>query len=300
MKLERILVATDFSAAGSHALAEATAWARRYRSALHVVHVVPPKRWFHGLFGSDDSLHEAACAHAAKSLKSITASIDTAQIPQITTGVIEGTAARAISHAALESGSDLLVIGVRGEHRQQADWLGLGGTAAKLMHAPAVPTLLVRRESATPQSVVLAPVDLTPGSDAVLQWAFHSCQGGELHILHVYEVPFSGRLRSYGVAESAIDIYATDEHARRTRELTDLISRSNPPSSLNILPDIERVDSSAGLLEHVRRFAGSTLVLGKHRSEADRTAPNYNGVCDYAARFCPTNVLIVPVGGERG
>jgi universal stress protein E len=294
MNLKRILVATDFSEAGRHALTEAAAWARRYKSELHVVHVIPPKRWFGGIFGSADSMHQAACDHAARSLKRITDDIDTAYIPQISTGVLEGTAARTISRAAQDLNADLLVIGVRGEHRPAEDWMGLGGTSSKLVHAPVVPTLLVRRESATSEPLVLAPVDLTPVSSAVLQWAFRCSHGGEVRVLHVYEVPFAGRLHTYGVAESAINVYASDEHARRAQELAALIANSNPPSTVQIQQNIERVDSSEGLLERIRGFNGTTLVLGKHLYDSERTAPNYNSVCDYAARFCPGNVLIVP------
>ena len=294
MKLEHILVATDFSQASAYAVAEATAWARRYKAALHIVHVVPPKRWFAGIFGSADALHEAACNHAAMSLKEISEGIDTAHIPQITTGVLEGPAARTIRHAVQVSSSDLLVIGARGEHREPVHRMGLGGTAAKLSSAPDVPTLLVRREPASSKPLVLAPVDLTPVSRSVLQWAYRCCPDGELRILHVYEVPFSSRLRTYGVAESAIDVYTADEQARRAQQLTDLVAQSSSPSNVQIQQIIERVDSSEDLLEHIRRFTGATLVLGKHRSDSDRTAPNFNSVCDYAARFCPGNVLIVP------
>ena len=294
MKLEHILVATDFSQASAYAVAEATAWARRYKAALHIVHVVPPKRWFAGIFGSADGLHEAACNHAAMSLEEISEGIDTNDIPQITTGVLEGPAARTIGHAAQVFRSSLLVIGARGEHRQPVGWMGLGGTAAKLSRSPDVPTLLVRREPSRSKPLVLAPVDLTPISRSVLQWAYRCCHDGELRILHVYEVPFSSRLRTYGVAESAIDVYTADEQARRAQQLTDLVAQSSSPSNVQIQQIIERVDSSEDLLEHIWRFTGTTLVLGKHRSDSDRTAPNFNSVCDYAARFCPGNVLIVP------
>lgn len=294
MKLERILVATDFSQAGAYAVAEAAKWARHYKSALNVVHVVPPKRWFAGIFGSANALHEAACDHAGVSLKQISEAIDTTHIRQITTGVLEGPAARAIANAARVFASDLLVIGARGEHRATADWVSLGGTAAKLASAPEVPTLLVRREPVSSKPLVLAPVDLTPVSTSVLQWAYRCCHDGELRILHVYEIPYSSRLRTYGVAESAIDVYTADEQTRRTQQLAGLIAQSGPPSTVQIQQIIERVDSSENLLEHIRGFTGTTLVLGKHRSTADRTAPNYNSVCDYAAHFCPTNVLIVP------
>ncbi|MFX7820734.1 universal stress protein, partial [Acinetobacter baumannii] len=81
------------------------------------MHVVPPKRWFGGIFGTPDSLHNVACEHAATALKHIADSIDTTRIPHISTGVMEGTAARTIARAARELKADLLVIGARGEHQ---------------------------------------------------------------------------------------------------------------------------------------------------------------------------------------
>ena len=294
MKLGQILVATDFSEAGKDAIAQATGWAERYRSALHVVHVVPPKRWFGGVFGTADSVHEAACEHAATALKRIADSIDTAHIPHISTGVMEGTAARTIARAARELNADLLVIGTRGEHQSENDQIGLGGTAAKIVHDPAVPVLLVRREPVAAAPAVLAPVDLTPISSLVIQWALRCCHAGELRALHVYEVPFSRRLRTYGVAETAISLYAEHEHAKRAKQLAELIKGSSPPSTVRIEEVVERAESSEVLLKHIRHFTGTTLVLGKHRSDSDRTGPNYDSVCDYAARFSPSNVLIVP------
>ena len=294
VKLGRILVATDFSEAGTYAVAEAREWATRYRAALHVVHVVPPKRWFGGIFGSPDSLHNLACEHAAKALKGIADDTDTTRIPHISTGVMAGTAARTIALAARELNADLLIIGARGEHQSDQDQTGLGGTAAKLVHSPVVPVMLVRRKAVATLHAVLAPVDLTPISTYVLQWALRCCHAGELRALHVYEVPFSRRLRAYGVAETAINVYTEDEHAKRARQLADLIKELSPPSTVQIQQIVERGESSESLLQHLRRFSGSTVVLGKHRSESERTGPNYDSVCDYAARFCPTNVLTVP------
>jgi nucleotide-binding universal stress UspA family protein len=294
LKIEHILVATDFSEAGNYALAEATAWARRYRSALHVVHIVPPKRWFSGIFGSSDILHKIACDRAAELLKHVSDGIDTTHIPHISTGVMEGPAARTITRAAQELGADLLMIGARGEHREVVDGIGLGGTAAKLVRMPTIPTMLVRRESSPTAPIVFAPVDLTPLSSSVLQWALRCSHDGELRILHVHEVPFAARLRTYGVAESAIDVYAAEEDTRRAAELARLIEGANPPSTVRIQQSIQRVDSSAQLLQQIRDFTGGVLVLGKHLSDSERIGPNYSSVCEYAARWCPANILIVP------
>lgn len=299
MKLGQILVATDFSEAGRYAVTEATGWAQRYRSPLHVVHVVPPKRWFAGIFRTPESLHDVACEQAAAALKRIADSIDSTHIPHISIGVLEGAAARTIARAARELHAELLVIGARGEHQSENDQTNLGGTAAKIVYEPPVPLLLVRREPAALSPAVLAPVDLTEASSSVIQWALRCSHSGELRTLHVYEVPFARRLRSYGVADSAIRLYAEEEHAKRVGQLAALIRQSSPPSTLRIEQIVERADSAQVLLRHIRRFTGTTLVLGKHLADSERTGPNYEGVCDYAARFCPANVLIAPFLAAR-
>lgn len=116
-----------------------------------------------------DSLHEVACEHAATVLKRIADSTDTAHIPNISTGVMEGTAARTIARATRELNADLLVIGTRGEHQSEDDPIGRGGNAAKIVHDPAVPVLLLHREPVAAAPMVLAPVDLKPISSLVIQ-----------------------------------------------------------------------------------------------------------------------------------
>lgn len=294
MIIRQVLVATDFSEAGRFAVAEATEWARQYRAGLHVLHVIPPRRWFGEIFAAADSLHEIAGEHAAAALRQITEHIDATHIPHISTGVMEGKAARVIAGAARELRADLLVIGAQGEHQRSNQPTALGGTAAKLADHPEVPLLLVRRKPEAAVPAVLAPVDLTPISSLVIQWAFHCCHGGVLRALHVYEEPLTRRLRTYGISETAISVYTEAEHAKRARRLSDLIANSNPPSSVRVAQTVERGESSEVLLDHIRGFNGNTLVLGKHRSDSERTAPNYESVCHFAARYSPTNVLIIP------
>ena len=69
MKVERVLVATDFSAAGQRAVQTAADWARREKAALRIVHVAPSARRLAGLWRTSTrdmhAVHRQAAAASA-------------------------------------------------------------------------------------------------------------------------------------------------------------------------------------------------------------------------------------------
>jgi nucleotide-binding universal stress UspA family protein len=180
----------------------------------------------------------------------------------------------------------------RGEHETTTGQPGLGGTATKLVGMTEVPLLLARHAPTAPPNV-LAAVDLTGVSSAVLRWASCCAVGGKLHVFHAYEVPFASRLEAYGVAAGTLDVYTAEENERRDGQLTSLIASTCPGRDLHRI--IERGDAASRLLAHVQRLGPTVLVLGKHSSRPGRpVSATYGSVCRHAAFFSPTDVLIVP------
>jgi nucleotide-binding universal stress UspA family protein len=126
MKIERVLVATDFSPAGHRAAQAAAAWSHREQSALRLIHVIPPKSWLSGLSTSEDAANELAQRNTAIALRALADAIDPARRLEISTGVHSGRASLEILRAALEFDCDLLVIGAHGEREPQARQRSLG------------------------------------------------------------------------------------------------------------------------------------------------------------------------------
>jgi nucleotide-binding universal stress UspA family protein len=293
MKVERVLVATDFSAAGQRAVQTAAEWARREDAALRIVHAAPTARRLAGLWRTSMRDVHAVHRQAADALRRVVEAIDPARRLDVSTGLVTGPAARQVARAAVDYRADLLVIGARGEHETTTGQPGLGGTAIKLVGATAVPLLLARHAPAAPPKV-LAAVDLTDVSSAVLQWASRCAVGGQLHVFHAYEVPFASRLEAYGVAAGTLDVYTADENEKHDWQLTSLIASTCPGREVHRIT--ERGDAASRLLVHVQRLAPTVLVLGKHSSRPGRPVSTAHGsVCRHAAFFSPTDVLIVPV-----
>jgi nucleotide-binding universal stress UspA family protein len=291
LKIERILAATDFSKAGQRAVNVAAEWARETGSQLRIVHVTPAKGWLHGAWGLKPSVADTIQHHAANALRQAAERADEKRVLELSTGVLSGPAARTIVRAARDFRADLLIVGALGE-RDESGERALGGTSRKLMAAAATPLLLVRRPQRDPVAGVVAGIDLSPYSRAVLEWADFAAGGRHLHAYHVYDVPFAARLESYGLAPTAIDVYSEQARAQRDADLAALVSsvaRTGVTSRA-----VERGEPGALLRRYCDSVRPSLVVLGKHGSGARsaRVRPVGN-VCQLIASSVSSDVLIV-------
>jgi nucleotide-binding universal stress UspA family protein len=291
LKLERVLVATDFSRAGQRAVHVAAEWARHARAHLRIVHVTPPKRWLGGVWGIGSSDFDAIERHAANALKVVARAVNPEGLIELSTGVLCGAAAQSIDGAALDFRADLLVVGARGE-RDAEGLRVLGGTSSKLLATAQIPLLLVRRDRKDPLLGVVAAVDLSPRSQAVVEWADLAAASRHLYVYHVYDVPFATRLEAYGLAASAIDVYTEQARAQREADLTALVTSIGRAAVTTRV--VERGDPAALLSRYLEAVRPSLVVLGKHVKIARSSPPSSVGsVCRYIASCVAADVLVV-------
>jgi len=291
--IERILVTTDFSAAGDRAVRTAAEWARREKAALRILHVAPTRSQLAGLWSTSTSAVHTVHRQAAAALGRVAESVDPTRQLELSTGVVTGTAARKIVTAATDYRADLLVIGAYGENERATGQPGLGGTATKLTGTAPCALLLVRHPPETRPASVLAAIDLSRDSFDILTWASRCATGGDLHVLNAYEVPFASRLEAYGIAEGALNVYTDDEQRNRDREMASLIAEAGCSGSVHRL--VERGDAATRLFAQIRKLNPTVIVLGTHTGRKGRPVnTRYGSVCRYTAFFAPTNVLIVP------
>lgn len=291
ISLKRILAATDFSPAGQRAVDAAAHWARQARAQLRIVHVTPPKRWLGGLWGVDAAAGETIEWHAANALKEVAKHADAERTIELSTGVLPGAAAKSIVRAAGDFEADLIVVGARGERNADGEH-GLGGTSAKLLVAAPAPLLLVRRARASLATGVVAAVDLSPRSQAVLEWADLAAADSHLYVYHVYDIPFAARLNAYGLAPSAIDVYSKQAQAQHETDLAALVASIERPGVTTHV--VERGDPGLLLGRYVESVRPSLVVVGKHVKVA-RSSPasSVGSVCRYVANSVATDVLVV-------
>ncbi|HET8697249.1 MAG TPA: universal stress protein [Gammaproteobacteria bacterium] len=291
IKIERLLVATDFSKAGQRAVDVAAEWARATGAQLRIVHVTPPKGWLTGAWHLKSSVAHTIQQHAGTALKRAADLADPARALELSTGVLSGPAARSIARAAQEYGADLLVVGARGEHDEDGE-PALGGTSAKLLDTVKTPLLLVREARKDPAGGVVAALDLSPHSKTVLEWADFAAAERHLYACHVYDAPFAARLEAYGLSANAIDVYSEQALAQRDTELATLIqsvARTGVTSRA-----VERGEPAAAMRRYVERVRPSLVVLGKHvRGRRRSRAGGVGSVCRHVASAFSGNVLVV-------
>jgi len=291
--VERILVATDFSAAGDRAVRAAANLARREKAALRVLHVAPARRLLAGFWRSNSPAVRAVHRQAAIALGRMAESIDPSHTLELSTGVVTGTAAGRILRAAADYHADLLVAGAHGENELSTGQPGLGGTALKLLGTAPCPLLLVRHLPENRPAKVLAAIDLTRDSFQILTWASRSARGGTLHVMNAYEVPFAARLEAYGIDKRTLNVYTDDEHASRDRQMAALVAETGCGTDVQRI--VERGDAAACLFAQIRKLSPTLVVVGTHTGRRLRRASTrYGSVCRYTAFFSPTDVLVIP------
>jgi nucleotide-binding universal stress UspA family protein len=140
-KLRRMLVPVDFASGAGHLLQYAAAFAREFRAALLLLHVIQPVRVPTRLALETTRLHREARQRGQRRLEALAAQYLPAGLPArqvVRVGVPYGV----INTLARRASVDLIILGTRGQHGLRR-WV-LGSTAERVVrHAPC-PVLVVR------------------------------------------------------------------------------------------------------------------------------------------------------------
>lgn len=195
MKLNRLLLPTDFSRCADQALTHAIHLARQYDAELHMLHAVV----LHGDDPANSALHfpeieelrarmmKAAATKMTKDLSAYPSHdlrVKQAQVRGFST-------APAIFEYAKHNDIDLIVMGTHG--RRGLGHLLLGSVAEEVVRLASVPVLTVReRETPKPFEKVrriLAPVDFSQHARQALRYAMEiaAAYDARLQLLHVVE-----------------------------------------------------------------------------------------------------------------
>ena len=142
ISLKNILFATDFSEASEAALPYAAAISRRYRSRLHVAHVISPAGYIvpSELAGAVtiEAMHQAAVADARERMKTLASGLKTTPCH---TYVREGEVWESLSDLVQTHEIDLLIVGTHG--RTGVEKLVLGSKAEEILRQATCPVLTV-------------------------------------------------------------------------------------------------------------------------------------------------------------
>lgn len=287
--LKKILVSTDFSTLGNHAVRRATLLATREDAELLIVHAFPRMSALKSAFGLDDNLPIRLRTIAESNVDALVAAARAGGAEKVRGEIVEGSAHRAMADATETFRPDLVTIGAHGKGVLQQFFLG--GTAARILsHAPC-PVLVVRQPAPGDYRRALAAVDLGPRSEAVLRATLVVAADADYRLVNAYLAPFEAKLRYKGIAEEDILRYAETESRAAQRNMDALLADPEL-AGLAIDHRIVHGDPNPALPEAAREFEADLIVVGKHGGSRIGEAV-MGSVSRFLAYYAPCDVLVV-------
>jgi len=267
MKLNKILVPTDFSEASKQALPYAEAFAKKFGASVALVYVAP------ALVAAEFSRvgivldARLVLEKAQESLAGFRAKELSASLP-VENHIRTGAAYFEIINAAKEMSTDLIILSTHG--RTGLKHFFLGSTAERVVrHAPC-PVLTIREQALRVRfpadspcgfKRVLVPIDFSEASHKALSYAsvFAEQCGAEITLLHVVELPAYPEL---GYAHVPMKEAEQKKSALETLQLAPLALGEN---ARLIKSTLIRVGNPAQeILEEARRGSSDLVVISTH------------------------------------
>jgi len=157
--------------------------------------------------------------------------------------------------------ADLLVIGAHGQHPVRD--IAIGSTAERLLRKRRRAVLVVRAAAARPYQRVLVPVDFSRHAMPALRAAATIAPDAQLDVLHVFEVPFEGKLRRAGVPDAELVRLRQQARAEAVEGLGRLVRESGVDPA-RIGRSIVHGYAPRVIIDAARTRDADLIVIGKH------------------------------------
>lgn len=195
MTHQTFLIATDFSETGTTVVRKGLQLARLYDASVHVIHVID-NPWY--AKKQDSSTIQE---HSWNTL--------CAAFPEISKSQFhcrEGNIVTQILETAENISADLLIIGSSGEDFVFTE-LFIGSTTKNIVRNSHLPVLVVKNNIPLNPKRVLIPTDLSQNSKTTIYDTVRLLPNAQIYMVHFFDVPFKGRLKTYGFNEEDIIEY---------------------------------------------------------------------------------------------
>lgn len=258
-----VLVATDLSAPGRHAVLRGALLAREQGARLELMHALEAQalgRLRALLGGETETIMPRLMQDAQRALQELADEVSAAQGLETQVRVEVGPVLKAISARASAVDAELLVLGARGSGFLRH--LLLGTTTERLLRMQQRPTLVVKDRPHETYRRVLVPVDFSAASVSIARLARAIAPSAELTLFNAYEVPFEGKLRFAGVEEATVQQYRvlTGREAKAT--LRDLVVQAGIEG--NVRQVVAHGEPTTRILEQEEQLGADLIVIGKH------------------------------------
>ena len=287
--IETILALTDLSKHARLAVRRASRLASQHDAALRLVHVVPPAVLPPARAWLEARELRAQIADAKSALRALAAEATEHCAIQVGTQVLAGALLDEILRES--DAADLLVLGARGLRPIRHALLGT--TAIRLLTKCERPMLVVRQNATHSYRRILVPVDLNDDADTTLQAVLALAPDAEIHVLHVYEVAFEGKLRMAGVGQTRIREYRQAARAKAQARLTAKLARQER-GTLRFHPHLQRGHAGRVIRTLAARLDADLIVMSK-RSRSKLEDIVLGSVTERVVTDARCDVLVVPM-----
>ncbi|MFO7542739.1 MAG: universal stress protein [Thiobacillus sp.] len=262
-RIRCVVAATDFSSLSEQVVQRAARIASQHQAELHVVHVVRPLDLYPGLTlaPEESSHHDTTLQQAEHTRLDEQASALAKQFDvRIHTATRLGRAHTEIVAYAQKVGADLLVAGARGESTLKD--LFLGSTVSRLMSVATCPVLIVKTPADAPYRQVLAAVDFSPVSSAVIEHAISLADGAQVDTLHVLGSEVEQRLRKARFVNLDITDWLARMRTEAEKQLRTLLGHIDNGASVRLM--VQPGVPPEAICQQGRESQADLVVLGRH------------------------------------
>jgi nucleotide-binding universal stress UspA family protein len=291
--VNRILVATDFSAASRRAVSRAGQLAGQYGADLHLVHAAPDWNLFSRWTSARPQHYDEITLHAQSAIRDEVNRILSTFGVHARGEVQLGKASEVIARAINAYQPTIVVAGARGEHEPRIAPAALGGTSLKLFLRMECPLLFVRGEDSRPYRTSLAAIQPSELSRRVILWSTALVTGGDCHIVHAYDAPYSERMRLCGTSDAYVEACIRTAEAAARAGLDKVISATAPDTHVHL--HIEHGNPLGILVTEIARCGPQLVVVGRRDSECGRAPRESSGSTGLRMAYhTPVDVLVIP------
>lgn len=263
-ELKTILTATDLSSNSSQAIDRGFLIAKVSGAQFAIMHAVGIDALapLHELLGENaDAVSQKIVDEASERLTEIVADSLVNNGVSVDLHIARGLAASVIPAFAESEKIDLVILGAHGSGFLQR--MLLGSTTSRLLRKIKCPVLIVKQEAHKAYRRALVAVDFSPASETVIRIVREVAPSADLVLLHVFEVPFEGKMQYAGVSKDLIHQYRTQARARATQQLHEL-AQSAGLSTGDYSGLVAHGDATRNIIELEEKYRCDLIVMGKH------------------------------------
>jgi nucleotide-binding universal stress UspA family protein len=284
MKLENIIVATDFSPQSDSAIRHGCTIAGVAGAAIRVVHVVETPADEEGLEAAREAVRQWHVTDEGKLAREIEA-CSRAGMELIPETVEATSTAEGLQRVVDEHGVGLVVVGSTGSSGIKQALLG--STASKVLRAVEAHVLVARGDAPPAEGYqrVLLPTDFSEPAEKALELAQAlSAPGAQLDLVHFWRVPEATR----GDEHSELVIRTVSDSVKeRGRKLLESVQQRVPSATFTAIQS----SPERGISQKLEEGDYDLVAVGSYgRSKLRRWL--LGGVAEYTARTAPCAVAV--------